>query len=236
MRNFRLPALAIAAAVTLGGCSTYGDYGYGHSAHGFYTHDQWNVRPRLSLNYGLRYDFDRYPAGTFRGDYNNFQPRVGLSFGLTDKLALRAGFGIYTGRRTTWSTLVPGAIYGLRSGDARAHALGDFFTLDARIYNFILSGPPLAGPALQELVTTGRFPSAERARRTAVPIEADNRNPYSEQASLSLSYEVRPNLLLTADYVYVRGLKLQGSRNVNAVLRPASAPPPFRSAPRRCPL
>lgn len=199
------------------------DYGYGHSYHGFFVHEQWNARPRLALNYGLRYDFDRFPEGTFRGDYNNLQPRAGLAYSLSDKLVLRAGFGIYTGRRTTWSTLVPGAIYGLKAGDARAHALGDFFTLDAQIYNFILSGPPLAGPAMRELLATGRFPSTARARRTAVPIEADNRNPYSEQASLSLAYELGPNLTVTADYLYVHGLKLQGSRNVNAVRSGTSA-------------
>lgn len=199
------------------------NYGFNHSAHGFFVNERWNARPGLALNYGLRYDFDNYPEGTFRGDYNNFQPRAGLAYSLTNRLLLRAGFGIYTGRRTTWSTVVPGAIYGLKSGDTRARALGDFFTFDAQIYNFILEGPALAGQALNALLATGAFPSTDRALRSAVPIEANNRNPYSEQGSLSLSYQLNRNLLISADYLYVHGLKLQGSRSVNAFRSGTSA-------------
>jgi len=52
-----------------------------YSSYGLYAQDQWRAGPRLSLTYGLRYDFERYPSGYItERDMNNVQPRVGASF------------------------------------------------------------------------------------------------------------------------------------------------------------
>lgn len=62
----------------------------------FYIQDTWNPRPNLTLNFGLRYEFDDRNQ-PLRDDTNNFAPRFGFSwdpFG-DHKTVIRGGYGIY---------------------------------------------------------------------------------------------------------------------------------------------
>jgi hypothetical protein len=80
-------------------------YGYGN--------DTWRVTPKLTLNYGLRYEFTAVPVGERsqrlnaisdvpglidfhapQPQYKNFAPRVGIAYAPDDKTSIRAGFGI----------------------------------------------------------------------------------------------------------------------------------------------
>ncbi|HEU4712558.1 MAG TPA: TonB-dependent receptor [Pyrinomonadaceae bacterium] len=192
-------------------------YDFTQQYYGFFAQHEWSATRNLTLNAGVRYDFDHFPPNTFKSDLNNFQPRVGLAYKLGESFVARAGFGLYTARRTSWSSIVAGAIIGLRGDHPLASSRGDFFGLDAKLNSYILSGPPLAGPALANLLKNGTFPDTRAAKLIATPIEADNDNPYSEHASLGLSHVIGRDAVISVDYVYVHGLKLQGSRNVNAI-------------------
>ncbi len=91
------------------------------TAYALYVQDDWRPAPRLTLNLGLRYEFntpysDRYdrmssfdPAtgvlarvGTagfsrsgYSPDYNNFAPRFGFAWNIADRTVLRGGYGVY---------------------------------------------------------------------------------------------------------------------------------------------
>ena len=69
-----------------------------HGYVGFYAQDQWRVGAKLTLNYGLRYDFESGLSKQINPHYNGIQPRVGLAWSPNPKTVIRAGFGIFDDR------------------------------------------------------------------------------------------------------------------------------------------
>ena len=60
--------------------------------------DEWRVTPRLTLNYGLRWDVDDRPQEFYERYYEAFQPRLGLAYSFfSDRLVRRAAGGICQG-------------------------------------------------------------------------------------------------------------------------------------------
>jgi hypothetical protein len=69
-----------------------------HGGYGFFVQDQWRVVPKLTLNYGVRYDFETYPSlYVVKEPHNGVQPRAGFAYAFTDHTVLRGGYGIFDG-------------------------------------------------------------------------------------------------------------------------------------------
>jgi hypothetical protein len=72
---------------------------------GFYAQDTWQVRPRLTLDFGIREDFQIYPqpkenpafplTGQFPNHYQRLAPRFGYAWQAAEKTVVRGGFGMF---------------------------------------------------------------------------------------------------------------------------------------------
>jgi len=78
-----------------------------------YALDDWKITPRLTLNLGVRYDFNNPPndkngraalyvlptnsnaPGSWNTNFNDWGPRAGFSYSATRTTAVRGGYGIY---------------------------------------------------------------------------------------------------------------------------------------------
>ncbi|PYU25239.1 MAG: hypothetical protein DMG30_05960 [Acidobacteria bacterium] len=79
-----------------------------HSYYGFFAQDQWRIAPKLTLNYGLRYDFETGLGFYIDPDYREVQPRVGIAYSPDPKTVIRAGYGIFFDRYNLTFFFVPG--------------------------------------------------------------------------------------------------------------------------------
>ncbi len=135
--------------------------GFGPTAFSFSTNDinlfaqdDWRILPRLALNLGVRWEYERLPkpqianpllagTSTFPDDKNNFGPRIGVAwdpFG-NGKTSVRGGYGIYYGRliNSTISNAITNT--GMASGQVQ-------FTLTGAagpLYPNVLDTAPAAG-------------------------------------------------------------------------------------------
>ena len=78
-----------------------------HGYWGGFAEDQWRITPKLTLNYGLRWDFESGLAAFVKPDYNEWQPRVGLAYSPDNKTVFRAGFGMFDDRYNLTFFFVP---------------------------------------------------------------------------------------------------------------------------------
>jgi len=85
------------------------------SEYGFFVQDDWRVSPKLTLNLGLRYDYQviakppitnpnaaliaaGFDTGFQPKDKNNIAPRFGLAYAFDEKTVLRGGYGLFYAR------------------------------------------------------------------------------------------------------------------------------------------
>jgi hypothetical protein len=72
---------------------------------GFYVHDTYQIRPMLTLDLGVREDFQVYPqptenpafpiTGQFPNQYQRVAPRFGFAWQPLEKTVVRGGFGLF---------------------------------------------------------------------------------------------------------------------------------------------
>jgi len=155
----------------------------------------------------MRYDFERRPS-EFNQDTNNFSPRVGLAWSPSAKLVLRAGYGIFFDRY-----VLANLARGIEKNGSQAFEQVADGGAAAAIFDSAQGGS-LAGPVASIAPSIFR-PDPRMA------------TPYSEQASAGTEYLLAKNLTVRGDYLFVRGLKLPRTLNVNlappVVLTPANA-------------
>jgi hypothetical protein len=162
---------------------------------GGFVQDHWSLTRQLTVDLGVRYDFERLPAG-FNQATNNVSPRIGLAWSPSPKWVFRAGYGVFFDRYVLANLTRAIEKNGSQAFEqiADGNAAASLFAA--------AQGGPLAVPA------SGVAPSVFRP-------DPRMATPYSLQASAGAEYLLAKNLTLRADYLFVHGVKLPRTLNVN---------------------
>lgn len=162
---------------------------------GGFVQDHWSLARQLTVDVGVRYDFERLPAG-FDQDTNNVSPRIGLAWSPSPTWVFRAGYGIFFDRYVLANLTRAIEKNGSQAFEqvADGNAAGSLFAT--------AQGGPLVAPA-------------SGIARSIFQPDPRMATPDSQQASAGAEYVLAKNLTLRADYLFVDGVKLPRTLNIN---------------------
>ncbi|HEX6648932.1 MAG TPA: TonB-dependent receptor, partial [Pyrinomonadaceae bacterium] len=181
---------------------------------GLFVQDDWRVRPKLTLNLGLRYDLQdladphvNNPSAALAAlglstttpvrDRNNFGPRFGFSYAFDDKTVVRGGYGIFFGRTPA---IMLGTAHSQNGIQVTGVSLNCTLTPNpCPIYPNIFSAPPSAGGVNPSLYLFAR----------------DYAQPYVQQGRIGVERELVANTSLSVSYLYFRGVHISRTRDIN---------------------
>ena len=223
---------------TLGNVNYYGD----QFLLGFYGNDSWKMRPNLTLNLGLRYEYQTLPYSERLQSVNNaasvpgvlsfnepttqntaFMPRVGITYspGTSGKTSIRSGFGIN---------------YDVLFDNLGSLSLPPQFnqTIDRNGTNepgFLANGGIAPNSQLGSL-------SVADARAATSGFIPNQRRPKSIQWNLGIQHVFGENYTAEVRYLGSRGINLpvQQQINIQPVVNAQNALPVYTGAPGQAAL
>ena len=200
--------------------------------YGFFGQDDWKITPRLTLNIGLRYDYEHVPppypsliatsilnvAVNGKGPYpeslaqisnqpsdkNNFGPRFGLSWDAfgTGKTVVHAGYGLYYGRNLN------GII--LNAYEATGSPYGQY-----TIPGVFGEQPGASVPVFPQIINSGSFPTP------GIDFYAKNfQLPQISEYDFTLQQAMGRGTVFSVNYLGALGRQLPNFLNLN--LNPAT--------------
>ena len=216
-----------------------------HSYTGFFAQDQWKLASKVTLNYGLRWDFESGLSQVVNPDYRMFQPRVGLAYSPMRGTVIRAGYGVFADRYNMTffyvtypqrEVVIPNAPQPwVRKGNETATWVLNQLSFDAPSpANTSCGAPacplpypdgsivPTPAQAAARLVTTGQNPpnfntgpQGTFVTNSGGGIDHNMRMAYSEQASLQIDQQMGKGLVISAGYLFLRAHKQIRPENLN---------------------
>ncbi|HXG85726.1 MAG TPA: TonB-dependent receptor [Pyrinomonadaceae bacterium] len=221
--SYTFPSYAALAANTpsryrqsfAGAGTTGGTTNPNSSEYGFFVQDDWRIVPKLTLNLGLRYDYQSiakpsiqnpnaallaagFDTGLQPKDKNNIAPRFGFAYAFDAKTVLRGGYGLFYAR-------TPAILTGT------AHSQNGIQVVAIDI-NCVTS--PALCPTYPNVFT------APPTGATLAPVnlylfDRNYKQPFTQQARLQFEREIVANTTVSVQYTMFKGQDLTRTRNAN---------------------
>jgi hypothetical protein len=210
-RDLRNPALKSYTSYT----QSYGVPGLTFNTidYAAFAQDQWKPFNRLTINYGLRYDYQQNPepiapnpaipeTQSINKDRTNFGPRIGAAWDLrgNGKTVARGGYGIYYGRTSN------GTIFNALTQTGLTDLSRNVVSITLRLadagsptYPNILAAPP---------VTVGT---------SVFRLDSDFKRPRMQEFNIGVEHELLSQLTVSASFVYTLGDRLPVNFDTNLV-------------------
>jgi hypothetical protein len=183
--------------------------------YGYFIQDDWRISPEMTLNLGLRYDYQRIAKPPIQNpnaallaagfdtsfqpkDKNNFAPRLGLSYAFDPKTVIRAGYGIFYGRTPA-----------IMTGTAHSQNGIQVIAIDINC-----AASPTLCPTYPNVFAS--IPTNVAAVTPNLYLFSRNfKQPFTHQARLQFEREVFKNTTFSVQYTMFRGQDLTRTRNAN---------------------
>jgi hypothetical protein len=188
---------------------------------GYYAQDDWKFSPRLTLQLGIRYDYEGIPGPVasltaptngytpFNGlnnhpsDKANFGPRLGFAYDIfgTGKTVLHGGYGMYYGRITNGNIGTVLETTGSPLSQSQTTVSATTGLSSESIFPYVLNPNQLG--------------ATSAAKPTADFLAANLRNPEVQEFDLILQQEVGRGTVVSASYLGALGRHLPNFLDVN---------------------
>jgi hypothetical protein len=201
-----------------------------HTYDGFFIQDKWRPTNRLTLNAGLRYEFETWPSAALNNDMDNFDPRLGLAYnlGTSRNVVVRAGFGIFHGIIPAPLLMCQIPSCGGTRGAFPGQTNEDSLNSTTRLFAFG-SAPGIMNPALNSMLGGTYLDAAPLSfcpggvisgcglfgDAVIVRFAKNHQAPYGIQTSLSVEFEPMRDTVLSVTGLHVRGVHLGSFFNIN---------------------
>lgn len=214
----------------------------------YFVQDTWRITPKLTLNYGLRWDTwfadtslhpgqgGRYDisnntvyipgvggvsqSGGVNTDYHNFSPRLAIAYALTPKTVIRTGYGrSYFAGTFGWNFNDLAADIYPSIVNQNLSTTNSFFPVE-----FVAGAPP-AQPSLGTAPPLPVFPAIPSNGRLPLPdkigtphIPTNNTIPWVDSYNFTVEHQFGASLTASAGYVGNVGRDLNMGWNMNSAI------------------
>ncbi len=202
-----------------------------HTYDGLYIQDKWRATENLTLNAGLRWQFETWPHIAINNDMTEFDPRAGFAYKITNShmVVLRGGAGLFHGTIPSPLLMCQIPSCGGQAPLTGRQNIEDGLNANSNLYVFlpipVTANSNTAHNALLGLLA-GNYPppfdftpgdpiTGVQLDATVVRFAQNHRAAYGIQESLGIEFEPYHDAVLNISYLGVGGRDLGSFWPVN---------------------